>query len=78
LHAQSSVSKRSELVTTFPGLPDLPMSSFTLTITGGSKGILVLNGNICRHAQKANAAFTGHNGATRQTTVTMATQCKSG
>jgi hypothetical protein len=78
LHAQSSVSKRSELVTTFPGLPDLPMSSFTLTINGGSKGILVLNGNICRHAQKANAAFTGHNGATRQTTVTMATQCKSG
>lgn len=78
LHAQTSVSKRSQLVTTFPALPDLPMSSFTLTIAGGKRGILVLNGNICRHAQKAGAVFTGHNGATKQSTVTMATSaCKS-
>lgn len=78
LHAQTSVSKRSQLVTTFPGLPDLPMSAFTLTINGGKRGILVLNGSICRHAQKANVAFTGHNGATKQSTVTMATSaCKS-
>ena len=78
LHAQTSVSKRSQLVTTFPGLPDLPMSAFTLTINGGKRGILVLNGSICRHAQKAGVAFTGHNGATKQSTVTMATSaCKS-
>jgi hypothetical protein len=79
LHAKTSVSKKSQLVTTFPGLPDLPMSAFTLTINGGKKGILVLNGNICRHAQKAGVAFTGHNGKSTQSTVTMATSaCKSG
>lgn len=79
LHAQTSVSKRSQLVTTFSKLPDLPMSAFTLNINGGKKGILVLNGSICRHAQKAGVAFAGHNGATRQATVTMATSaCKSG
>jgi hypothetical protein len=77
LHAQTSVSKKSQLVTTFSSLPDLPMSSFTLTMNGGPKGILVLNGNICRHAQDAQVAFTGHNGATQQSTVTMGTPCKS-
>ena len=55
------------------------MSAFTLTIDGGKRGILVLNGSICRRAQKAGVAFTGHNGATKQSTVTMATSaCKSG
>jgi hypothetical protein len=78
LHAQTSVSKKSQLVTTFRSLPDLPMSSFTLTISGGSKGILVLNGNICRHTQRAGVAFTGHNGATKRSTVTMGTPCTSG
>jgi hypothetical protein len=78
LHAQTSVSKKFQLVTTFSSLPDLPMSSFKLTISGGNKGILVLNGNICRHTQRASVAFTGHNGATRQSTVTMGTPCTSG
>lgn len=78
LHAQTSVSNQSKLVTTFRSLPDLPMSSFTLTISGGKKGILVLNRNICGHVQKAGVVFTGHNGATKKTTATMGTPCKSG
>jgi hypothetical protein len=78
LHAQTSVNKRSQLVTTFSALPDLPMSSFTLTITGGKKGILVVTRNLCRSAQKAGVVFVGHNGATKQTSVTMGTPCTSG
>lgn len=78
LHAQTSVSKRSQLVTKFTSLPDLPMSSFALTITGGKRGILVINNNLCRHAQKAGVVFTGHNGATKKMTARMATTaCKS-
>ncbi len=78
LHAKTSVSKRSQLVTTFPGLPDLPMSSFTLTINGGKRGILVANSNLCKRAQKAGVDFTGHNGATKSSTVTMSNSaCKS-
>ncbi len=77
LHAQTSVNKHAQLVTTFKGLPDLPMSSFTLTITGGKRGILVANNNLCRRAQKAAAVFTGHNGATKQMTVTMGSPCKA-
>ncbi|MBV9165380.1 MAG: hypothetical protein JO342_04430 [Solirubrobacterales bacterium] len=77
LHAQTSVDKRSQLVTKFLSLPDLPMNSFTLTITGGKRGILVANNNLCRRAQKAKAQFTGHNGATKKTTVAMGTPCTS-
>src|SRR5262249_35782370 len=73
LHAQTSVSKRSQLVTTFHSLPDLPMSSFTLNISGGKKGILVANNNLCRRTQMAGVVFTGHNGATKRTSVTMST-----
>lgn len=78
LNAQTSVSKHSQLVTTFSSLPDLPMSSFTLTINGGKKGILVANNNLCKRAQKAGVVFKGHNGASRSRNVTMATvACKS-
>jgi hypothetical protein len=78
LHAQTSVNRHSQLVTKFTSLPDLPMSSFTLRISGGKRGILVANNNLCRRAQKAGVIFTGHNGATRRMKVMMGTPCTSG
>jgi hypothetical protein len=78
VHAQTSVNKHSQLVTTFPTLPDLPVSSFTLRITGGKRGILVANNNLCKKAQQAGVVFVGHNGAKKTTTVTMGSPCGSG
>jgi hypothetical protein len=77
LHAQTSVNPHAQLVTTFAGLPDLPMSSFKLMIGGGKRGILVLTRNLCRRTQRARAVFTGHNGATKRMTVTIGTPCKA-
>lgn len=77
LRGQSSVDSRSRLVTTFPSAPDAAISSFTLTINGGPRGILVVTGgaNLCRRRQLAGAAFAAHSGATRNLGVTISAPC---
>jgi hypothetical protein len=66
LRAQSSVSG-GKLVTTFPTIPDAPVSKFTLQINGGPKGILAITGRghtICRTPQTANAQLEAQSGKT--------------
>jgi hypothetical protein len=78
LHAQTSVSN-NHLVTTFPTVPDLPVSKFTLTINGGKRGILVVTGhrNLCKASKRAPILLVGQNGKRVRRTVTMATACKA-
>jgi hypothetical protein len=48
----------------FEGLPDAPLTRFTMTIFGGRKrGILVNSENLCRSPQIADARFLGHSNA---------------
>jgi hypothetical protein len=77
LRAQTSVDSLGRLVTTFPAVPDAPISRFTLQITGGQRGILVVTGraNLCRRAQVAHAALAGQNGATDALALTIGTPC---
>ena len=78
LHAQTAVA-HNKLVTTFFNLPDLPESSFQVTINGGKQGILVVTGhrNICRYRrQLAGSVFTGENGAISNSEIKMSTPCK--
>lgn len=79
LHAQTAVNPQSKLVTTFHNLPDLPESSFQLTINGGKRGILVVTGHksLCavRH-QVASSVFTGQNGKAAPSKIKMKTPCK--
>jgi len=49
---------------TFEMVPDAPVSSFTLTLAGGNKGLLVNSRDICKAPAKATAKFVGQNGAT--------------
>jgi hypothetical protein len=50
------------LVTTFDNIPDAPVSSFQLNITGGNHGILVVSGaDICAGTQEANQGVEGQN-----------------
>jgi hypothetical protein len=79
LHAQTSVSSAARLVTTFSGLPDTPVSKFTLRINGGKRGILVVTGHrsLCSRSQRAATLLVGENGRRDQHTVTMATPCKA-
>jgi hypothetical protein len=79
LRAQTSVS-HGKLVTTFPTVPDVPVSSFKLNLTGGKKGLLVITGSgksICSKAQKAGAALHGQSGKQDSSSIKMATPCKS-
>ncbi len=47
---------------TFESVPDQPVSSFTLNMKGGKKGLLVNSRNICSSTQKATAVFNAQNG----------------
>ncbi|HEV7769996.1 MAG TPA: hypothetical protein VGO66_04960 [Solirubrobacterales bacterium] len=57
-------SHRDGIRVRFNGLPDAPVSRFTMTIFGGRKrGILVNSENICRRTQRAEARLLGHSNA---------------
>ena len=78
LRAQTSVSK-GKLVTTFPTVPDIPVSSFKLNLTGGKKGLLVITGrgrSICGKAQKSAATLNAQSGKQEKSSIKMATPCK--
>jgi hypothetical protein len=64
LRAATAV-ERGRLVTTFPAVPDAPVSRFELRIKSGKGGILVANRGLCGRAQRASASFAGHNGKGR-------------
>ena len=78
LRAQSSVNKAGALVTTFSTVPDAPVSTFTLQINGGKKGLLVVTGrglNICQKKQVGNANFAAQSGDTQAGNMTLSTPC---
>jgi len=77
LRAQTSVSG-GKLVTTFPTIPDAAVSSFTLKINGGKKGLLVVTGrglNICQKNQVGTANFGAQSGKTTAGNMTLSTPC---
>lgn len=77
LRAQTSVDSAGRLVTTFPTVPDVPISRFTLQIAGGRRGLLVVTGrsNLCRRSQLARATLSAQNGASDHVKLAMGTPC---
>jgi hypothetical protein len=76
LRAVSSVSQ-DRLVTTFPSIPDQPISKFTLDIKGGKAGIIAATRNLCTAKAKASSRFVGQNGEKAPTRSTkISTACK--
>jgi len=61
--------------TTFESIPDQPVSSFTLNMQGGKKGLLVNSRNICGSTQKATGVFTAQNGLTKTLRPKMQNSC---
>lgn len=79
LRASTSVNGSGALVNTFSNVPDVPVSSFKLQITGGSKGLLVITGrgrNICNSAQTSAATLNAHSGKQENMSIKLATPCK--
>lgn len=79
--AQTAVDKNSRLVTTFPALPDAPITRFSMTISGGKRGIIATTRDLCK-APKAQrrgvVSLRGHNGkATKTQKPLISTACKT-
>jgi hypothetical protein len=56
------ISASGQLSTTFPAVPDLPVSRFTLSFHSGHFGVLTATKSICRRTLRLASQFTGHNG----------------
>lgn len=76
LRAATSV-ERGRLVTTFPAVPDAPISSFTMNVAGGRHGILVANKALCGRRQVARSTLGGHNGKRSARSVRIGLPCKA-
>jgi hypothetical protein len=53
---------KGRIRSTFEGLPDVPVSGFSLSLAGARKGLLENSENLCLKAQKAIVILTGQNG----------------
>jgi hypothetical protein len=77
LRATTNV-KNGKLVNTFGTVPDAPVSRFELSLKSGSKGILTVNGNLCRHKQVTELDMAGHNNKRADANLTMKVPCGKG
>jgi hypothetical protein len=68
---------RNKLVSTFPTIPDAPVSRFRLNLEGGKDGILVATRNVCRRpgSHIADIEFDGQNGKRSDPAVKMRMPC---
>ena len=83
LRAKTTV-KRDRLVTTFPQVPDAPVSKFSMRIDGGKKGILVVTRtrrakiDLCAAKQTAKVDLDAHNGKHADFATRVKTPCAKG
>jgi hypothetical protein len=71
----SDTTKDGRLVNTFATVPDAPVSRFELTLKGGSKGILVVNGKACRRSRTAIVEVDGQNNKTADQAPKLGAPC---
>jgi hypothetical protein len=58
----NQVGSRGLITTTFPSLPDLALTKFTLRFRGGRYSALENTTNLCRRRLRMPLSFRGHNG----------------
>ncbi len=61
----------------FESIPDAPVTSVTLDLEGGSKGLLINSVNLCKARPSASVALTGQNGMTTSGRTRLQTSCGS-
>jgi hypothetical protein len=76
LRGETFISKAGITSSTFPAVPDQPVTSFELTLPQGQNSALAANGNLCKTKLKMPTAFTAQNGAIiKQSTPISVTGC---
>ena len=63
LEAQNQI-QHVQIVNTFDGVPDVPITSFELRINGGRNGILENFSSLCERELRGAVTFTAHSGKT--------------
>ena len=63
LDAQNAI-QHVQIVNTFDAVPDVPLTSFELTIHGGARGILKNFTSLCAKELRGQVTFTAHSGKT--------------
>ncbi len=63
---------------TFEAAPDAPVSTFTLTMQGGKKGLLVNSTDLCKGTHRAEVSFDGHNGKQKDFRPELKAKCAGG
>ena len=71
-------SVKGGIRTTFAATPDVPVKSFTLSMQGGKKGLLVNSTDICRRANRASARFLAQNGRVLTARPVLRAECGKG
>ncbi len=71
-HVESVPGK---LRTTFETVPDAPVSRFTLTLDGGSKGLISNSENLCAATQHVSIQITAQSGKTANQNPVLETPC---
>jgi hypothetical protein len=66
----------ARLRTRFLGVPDAPVTKFTVNLFGGKKrGLLENSRELCKTNRRAKLSFTAQNGAVRNSSPQIATSC---
>jgi hypothetical protein len=68
-------SVKGRIRNTFEAVPDAPVTTFTLEMQGGKKGLLVNSTNLCKSTTRAIADFTGQNGKVDDFEPVLKSQC---
>ncbi len=71
-------AKGARIRTTFDQVPDAPVSTFTLSLYGGKRGLLVNSRNLCAEKLRADVKLTGQNNRPYDTRPVVKTSCKKG
>jgi hypothetical protein len=65
----------ARLGATFATVPDVPVSSFSLDLAGGSKGLIRNSQSLCGHSKAATARIEGQNGKVIHREVPLQASC---
>jgi len=76
--ARIDTSPKGGLRATFEGLPDAPVTSFTMDLPPGKRSLLTNAGRICGVTNRGNARFIGQNNATQILHPKILVKCKRG
>jgi hypothetical protein len=69
-------SKNGGIRNTFDVVPDAPVTSFTLTLQGGKKGLVINSRDLCEgKTSRANVRFVGQNGRVANLRPQLKPQC---